>query len=76
MVGSASASFTSDARSIDAEAPPSINTVAKVPTRLIESRFWSSVLSKIAATSTVAEAPFWIFTVIVESAFKTTELIS
>ena len=39
FVGSASASSTRDARSIDAEAPPSINTVATVPVKLIESRF-------------------------------------
>ena len=76
MVGSASASSISEAKSTEAELPSSMNTVAIVPLSTTESMFWLSVLSNTLDRSTVADAPFSMFTVSVESALRTTEVIS
>ena len=76
MVGSASASSISEAKSTEAELPSSMNTVATVPLSTTESMFWLSVLSNTLDRSTVADAPFSMFTVSVESTLRTTEVIS
>ena len=76
LVGSASASLMREARSTEAELPSSMKTVATVPLSVTESIFWLSVLSNTLDRSTKADAPFSIFTVSVESALRTTEVIS